>query len=138
MNERQRDKLLDLLERQQHSDQGRQEANRLFLKTVSEMTGLHHDHHQEASLGSDHRVDRKLLLEKGANANAEKNNGYTALMISCQKGHELCARALLEAGARKHLKTKGIIMGLGKQTAASIARSNVHTAIYALLIGRTA
>ena len=33
------------------------------------------------------------------NADATENDGRTALMIACGNGHELCARALLEAGA---------------------------------------
>ena len=48
-------------------------------------------------------------------------------MYACQMGHELCAQALIEAGARKDLETKK------GSTALSLARSNGHSALCALL-----
>jgi len=42
-------------------------------------------------------------------------------------GHELCARALLEAGARKDAKTKK------GSTALSLARQNGHASVCELL-----
>ena len=42
---------------------------------------------------------RALLKADGANVEATKSDGFTALILSCENGHELCARALLEAGA---------------------------------------
>ena len=51
----------------------------------------------------------------------------TALLWACTNGHEQCARALLEAGARKDATThKG-------STALSLARQNGHDALCRLL-----
>ena len=51
------------------------------------------------------------------------------MMLSCKNGHEHCARALIEAGARKDIETKK------GSTALSLARSNGHDAVCALLQG---
>ena len=61
MDERSRDRLLTMLERQQHTDQERQEANKLFLQTVSEMSGAHHDPGLGTSARDGHNVDRKSV-----------------------------------------------------------------------------
>ena len=45
--------------------------------------------------------------------------GFTPLLLSAQYGHEQCARALIEAGARKDLETKK------SSTALSLARSKL-------------
>ena len=50
-------------------------------------------------------------------------------MFSCQDGHHLCARALIEAGAHKDTQTKK------GSTALSLARSNGHEAVCVLLVG---
>ena len=73
-----------------------------------------------------HEQCARALIEAGATVN-HAANGATALMLSAQNGHEHCARALIEAGARKDLETKK------GSTALSLARSNGHTALYALL-----
>ena len=39
------------------------------------------------------------MLEAGADVNAQANNGFSALMLSCQNGHDMCAREVLKAGA---------------------------------------
>jgi len=49
------------------------------------------------------------------------------LILSCHEGHELCAAALLEAGARKDHKTKD------GATALSLARSKGHLEVRLLL-----
>ena len=54
-----------------------------------------------------HRVEAgdvravRVLAERGADVNfkVDIRRGYTSLMLAVQKGHDLCARALLEAGA---------------------------------------
>ena len=77
----------------------------------------------------------RALLARKVSVESATGDGRTPLLLACQGGHEHCARALLEAGARKDLKTRGVIMGIGKQSAASIARANGHTALYKLLKG---
>mgnify|MGYP001311359043 CR=1 FL=1 len=41
----------------------------------------------------------RALMQQGADVNAAKENGVTALMIACQNGHEAVARALMQQGA---------------------------------------
>ena len=41
----------------------------------------------------------RLLLEKGAAVDAQREDGVTALMLACQNGHVEAARLLLEKGA---------------------------------------
>ena len=43
------------------------------------------------------------LIKTGANLEAQQNGGFTALMLSAQNGHDLCARALIEKGANGEL-----------------------------------
>jgi ankyrin repeat protein len=42
----------------------------------------------------------RTLLENGAPADQADDQGTTALMLACHKGHMYCVRALLEAGAQ--------------------------------------
>ena len=44
----------------------------------------------------------RLLLEAGADQNAEQQDGSTALMAAAQNGHLQVVRVLLEAGADKN------------------------------------
>ena len=44
----------------------------------------------------------RVLVEAGADKNAAKQNGATALMIAAFKGHLDVARVLVEAGADKN------------------------------------
>ena len=48
-------------------------------------------------------------------------------MYASEHGHDACVQALIEAGARKDLETKK------GSTALSLARSNGHSALCALL-----
>ena len=48
----------------------------------------------------------KLLLEKGANANAQNNNGETALMVASEKGHLEIVKLLIEKGANINAQHK--------------------------------
>ena len=55
------------------------------------------------------------------------SDGRTPLILACRGGHERCARALLEKGARKDVRTdRG-------STALSLAQKNGHNAVCALL-----
>ena len=54
--------------------------------------------------------------------------GYTALMYASSNGHELCARALLEAGSDRN------IVSSAGSSALKLAESAGHTAICDLLI----
>ena len=74
----------------------------------------------------------QALLEAGADANVtvvdpSAGPGWTALMYSAQNGHDLCARALLEAGARRDVKTKA------GNTALGLAKRNGHSTLVSLL-----
>ncbi len=55
-----------------------------------------------ASLG-DHAGCIRLLLDAGADKDANAHNGRTALMNAAEKGHADCARLLLDAGAAKDI-----------------------------------
>ncbi len=48
----------------------------------------------------------KILLENGAQVNLQSNKGWSALMISSQKGHVEVARSLLENGAQIDLQER--------------------------------
>ena len=67
------------------------------------------------------------LIKAGAAVNHAANNGFTALMLAAETGNDLVARVLLEAGARKDLKTRS------GETALDIAKRNGHAAICKLL-----
>ena len=60
-------------------------------------------------------------------ANARTDFGETALMGSCRRGHEACARMLIDAKARTDLKNKR------GETALDFAKSKGLTAICELL-----
>ena len=46
-----------------------------------------------------HAAATRLLLDRGADVNRAKANGWTPLMASAQNGHGAVARLLLERGA---------------------------------------
>ena len=71
-------------------------------------------------------ADINLAMHQHA---ADDEGGFTPLVAAAQNGHDGCARALLEAGARKDLATAA------GSTALSLARSNGHAALCALLEG---
>ncbi len=54
----------------------------------------------------------KMLLNKGANANAKQKDGITALHIATQKGHKEVVKVLLECGAKVGSKIKSDITPL--------------------------
>ena len=47
-----------------------------------------------------------MLLGAGADKSFVSNNGYTALMAACRKGHVEVVRTLLDAGADKNFANK--------------------------------
>ena len=71
----------------------------------------------------------RALLSRNVSVESSTSDGRTPLLLACQGGHDLCARALIEAGARKDLETKK------GSTALSLARSNGHDTVCALLQG---
>ena len=46
-----------------------------------------------------------MLLEAGSNKDLQGNDGYTALIFSCENGHVEVARMLLEAAADMNMTT---------------------------------
>jgi ankyrin repeat protein len=82
----------------------------------------------------------EVLLKASANVELTNNtNGFTSLMKAAQNGHDLCARALLEAGASLHAKSKdnftmlmaACLGGLVSITEKLIPLSNVDDAVVA-------
>ena len=70
----------------------------------------------------------EALLEAGADANfASPENGFTALMLACGVGSEVCVRSLLAGGADPRM------VSLEGHTALSVAKDYNHPAIAALL-----
>ena len=58
------------------------------------------------------------LLRAGfADVNLANNQGKTALMVAAQNGHDLCARALIEAGADVNARDKTGATALDAATA---------------------
>ena len=81
-------------------------------------------HHTYAQMLIAHRAAVDLVL-----VDAEDGPCFSALMFAAENGHDACARALLEAGARQDLETSE------GSTALSLARSKGHAALCALLEG---
>ena len=69
----------------------------------------------------------RLLLEKGAQVDRARENGWTPLLIACQEGHADTARLLLDNGAEvDRAKEDG-------RTPLYIAKSQGHSSVVALL-----
>ncbi|OWK06780.1 ASZ1, partial [Cervus elaphus hippelaphus] len=68
-----------------------------------------------------------LLVARGADVNAQDENGYTALTWAARQGHKNVVLKLLELGANKMIQTKD-----GK-TPSEIAKRNKHLEIFNLL-----
>lgn len=51
-----------------------------------------------------HAECTKLILDAGADKDLKNDDGFTALMKTCQKGHSECAKLLLDKGARHDIK----------------------------------
>ena len=54
-----------------------------------------------------HEAVVKVLLANGAQVDQTRKDGASVLMLSCQNGHEQCARALIEAGAAVDTQNRG-------------------------------
>ena len=70
----------------------------------------------------------KLLIEAGADVNAQDNNGETALMLVSDEGHTDIVKMLIEKGADVNAQTND------GQTALRIASQEGHTEVAQLLI----
>lgn len=80
------------------------------------------------SAAAGHHLDIvKLLLEKGADANAQQQGGFTALHAAAMNGDAPMVEALLKAGADPRLP------GDDGKTAAEMAREKGHESIAAIL-----
>jgi len=73
------------------------------------------------------RVQLISILDKGANTEAARNTGATALYISACHGHLGVVKLLLEKGAMLQARTNK------SETAADVVAENGHKAIVELL-----
>ena len=90
------------------------------MSTVQETINLHKN--------KDHLETIKLILQSGANLDAQENNNeLTSLMLASQYGLIDVAKLLLQAGARIEIRNK-----YGK-TAADLAQESGHTELAKLL-----
>eukprot|EP00042_Codosiga_hollandica_P037410 m.293983 g.293983 ORF g.293983 m.293983 type:complete len:305 (+) comp55127_c0_seq23:6-920(+) len=69
----------------------------------------------------------QLFLKEDIDCNVLDKDGRTALMWAAYKGHVACARALIEAGADRAIRTKAGVTALG------LARKFNHDEMVALL-----
>ncbi|KAJ5623222.1 hypothetical protein N7490_011827 [Penicillium lividum] len=79
-----------------------------------------------------HELVARLLIEKGANINADDGIGRTPLHLASEKGHELVARLLMEKGANLNTIDKY------RQTPLYQASANGHELVARLLIEKGA
>ena len=93
-----------------------------FQSLTDNATPLHLDAH----MGLETVV--QVLLEKGANVDAETGEGETALQLSAAKGHEVIAKLLLDKGSDVNAKT------VVKTTALHLANESGHEAVVRLLL----
>ena len=92
----------------------------MTMSTVQETINLHKN--------KDHLETIKLILQSGANLDAQENNNeLTSLMLASQYGLIDVAKLLLQAGARIEIRNK-----YGK-TAADLAQESGHTELAKLL-----
>ena len=59
----------------------------------------------------------RSLLDRGANVDAGDENKQTVLVITCEKGLEATARALLDCGAKVDALKKGLNIDSAKMLA---------------------
>jgi ankyrin repeat protein len=77
----------------------------------------------------------ELLIEAGADANARRRDGITALHSAAYRGHLRVIRRLLAAGADAGIRARDDAGGHAGQTAAETARSQGQTAAAEFLGG---
>lgn len=69
--------------------------------------GRPHDKELIAAAGKGHNPRVERMLREGANVNAEREYGYTALLEACSRGHLEVVRTLLNAGADPNVFREG-------------------------------
>ncbi|UKZ88775.1 uncharacterized protein TrAFT101_004511 [Trichoderma asperellum] len=89
--------------------QGRDDIVKLLLKQGADVSQRHKYNNETALHYSTHWGNKtvvRLLLESGAEVNAQDRDGKTALHIAAKEGDEAVLRLLLEKGADASMKTK--------------------------------
>ena len=79
------------------------------------------------------------LLRAGADKEARDKEGRTAVMVAAWKGHVICVRTLLEAGAdprRISSKIARILMGFQQRDALGFAELLGHTECKQVIVRR--
>ena len=79
-----------------------------------------------AAFGNTEKV--KMLIEKGADVNAQYEDGWTPLMVAAMEGHTKTAEVLIEKGANVNAQSK-----YGRWTTLMLAADTRHTKIVSLL-----
>jgi ankyrin repeat protein len=98
----------------------------IVAPTVQAISDLNQQLIEAAKEGDLERV--KALIAAGANVNAKKNYGETALMYTAMLGHTEITQLLIKKGADVNAKTKD------GETALSLAKEQGHDEIVKLLI----
>jgi ankyrin repeat protein len=91
-----------------------------------------------AYASGDHEDTVRFLLDRGVDANASDDEGWTALHTAASKGHPSVARALLEKGANSNAKCACEGYMGGGQTALILAALSKHVDVVELLLVKAA
>ena len=74
------------------------------VSSIIEAQGGFYGNALSAAVGEGHESTLRLLIEKGANVNADNGNPRTALHLASANGHKAIAELLIEKGADIHAK----------------------------------